>query len=150
MSRETDAREQRAAEHIAASLHTLGWEAGAGATIWARVIRDEFDRHDAARERFASETADLEAWERSHGSGFVLVVAIAQVLAFEGRIRELTGNAESFKARQRFDSAVPRAGALRDIATHLDAYAVGEGNRQTGRGRKHEPRIAERYVEPRL
>jgi hypothetical protein len=148
MSPGADESEQREAEHIAASLHALGWEAGAGATIWARVIRDELDRHDAAGRRFASDSADLEAWERLHGSVFVLVVAIAQVLAFEARIRELTGNAESFKARQRFDSSGPRAGALRDIATHLDAYAIGDGDRQTGRGHKHEPPIAEHHVEP--
>jgi hypothetical protein len=28
---------QREAEHKAAALHNLGWETGAGATIWARV-----------------------------------------------------------------------------------------------------------------
>src|SRR5438874_2587719 len=82
-----DEAAQREAEHKAASLHNLGWEAGAGATIWARSIQDELARHEAARELHAANTADREAWERLHGSALLLVVCIDQVLAFERRVR---------------------------------------------------------------
>ncbi|HEY0344575.1 MAG TPA: hypothetical protein VGC59_08000 [Solirubrobacteraceae bacterium] len=139
--------EQRVADHRAAALHALGWRTGAGTAIWARVISDELARHDGARERFRTNTVDREAWERLHGSGLVIVVAIAQVLAFEERVRKLTGDAELTPARAAFDLVGARAGALRDVAAHLDAYAVGEGDRQTGRGRQHEPAVTERHVE---
>ena len=139
-----DEDEQRAAEHQVAALHALGWQAGAGAAIWTRVITDELDRHDRARERFAANTADREAWERLHGSGLVLVVAIAQVLAFESRLRKMTGDAELAKARRAFDSMNPCAKSIRDVAAHLDAYAVGEGKRQQ---EGQSSPVAERHVE---
>jgi hypothetical protein len=56
-----DHAKQRAAEHRAAALHALGWKAGAGAAIWARVVTDELARHDGARKRFQTNTADREA-----------------------------------------------------------------------------------------
>jgi hypothetical protein len=140
--------EQRAAEGHAAALHALGWQAGAGAAIWGRVITDELARHDCARARFEANTADREAWERLHGSGFVLAVAIAQVLAFEQRVRKLTGDAELARARASFDGVAPRAKAVRDVAAHLDEYAVGEGRRQTEKRQEHEPAVSRRNVEP--
>jgi hypothetical protein len=139
---------QHAAEHRAAALFSLGWENGAGAAIWARTVRDELARHEAARERFASDSADRQAWERLHGSALMLVVAIDQVLAFEKRVRTITGDAELRRARERFDRAGPQAETIRDIAAHLDAYAVGEGDRQTGRGRQAQPPISESNVTP--
>jgi hypothetical protein len=45
---------QREAERKAAALFHLGFENGAGAEIWARVVRDELDRHETARGGFAS------------------------------------------------------------------------------------------------
>jgi hypothetical protein len=132
------AAEQHAAERLAAGLHALGWEVGAGAAIWARVIKDELARHDGARARFETNTADREAWDRLHGSGFVLAVAIAQVLAFETRVRKLTGDAELARARADFDAVAPRAKDVRDVAAHLDEYAIGEGKRQTERRQQHE------------
>jgi hypothetical protein len=134
---------QRAGEHVAAALHNLGWEQGAGATIWARAITDELARLEDARARFETDTADLEAWERLHSSALLLVVSIDQVLVFEYRVRCLTGDAELQKARAAFEARGPDVAALRDIVMHLDAYAVGEGHRQTG---ETLPRIAEKYV----
>jgi hypothetical protein len=40
MTAEDDEVAQRKAESLAAGLHRLGWEVGAGATIWARATRD--------------------------------------------------------------------------------------------------------------
>jgi hypothetical protein len=117
------------AEHKAAALHNLGWEVGAGATIWARVVEDVLALHESARERFAAEEADLEAWERLHGTALTLVVAIDQIVGFENRVRKLTGDAELRKARERFDFACPRVEDLRDLVAHLDDYAVGLGQR---------------------
>jgi hypothetical protein len=134
---------QSAGEDLAAALHHLGWEQGAGATIWARAVSDELARLQDARERFETDTADLEAWERLHSSALLLIVSIDQVLVFERRVRRLTGDAELQKARAVFEGRVPDIEALRDIVMHLDAYAVGEGNRQTG---KTLPPIAESYV----
>jgi hypothetical protein len=99
---------QHAAEHKAAGLHRLGWEVGAGATVWARSIQDELARHEAARGDHAANTSDLTTWERMHGSALLLVVAIDQVLAFERRVRKLTGDAELQKARERFDYDGPK------------------------------------------
>jgi len=135
----------RAAEHRVSALDSLSWRRGAGAAIWARTIRDELERHDAARQLFAVEQADRVAWERVYGSALVLVVAIDQVLAFEHRVRRLTGDAELARARERYDAVGAEAEALRDVASHLEQYAVGEGHRQTG---KRTPAIMERYVTP--
>jgi hypothetical protein len=75
----------------------------------------------------------------------MVAVAVDQVLAFAERVRRLTGgDAELAEARARFDAASPGAEMLRDIAAHLDAYAAGEGWRQTG---KREPPLSDRYVE---
>lgn len=81
---------QRRAEWLAATLFKLGWERGAGATVWARVIEDLLALHKSAREQFRTNTANLEAWERLHSTALVLVVAIDQVLTFENRVRSLT------------------------------------------------------------
>jgi hypothetical protein len=123
-------------------LHSLGWETGAGAAVWARAVSDELARHEAARESFGA-TNSREAWERLHSTAFLLVVAIDQVVAFEGRIRSLTGDAELFRARDRFDSVAPQTEDLRDLVIHLDDYAVSQGWRQTGHA---EPLIAEPYL----
>jgi hypothetical protein len=139
-----DESAQHEAELKASALHRLGWETGAGATIWARSIEDELARHEVARERHAANTADLEAWERLHGSALLLVVAIHQVLAFESRVRSLTGDAELAMARTRFDVVGPDAAELRDLVAHLDAYAVGQGLRQTG---KAMPLLGEQHLE---
>jgi hypothetical protein len=97
---------QREAEHKAAALHTVGWETGAGATIWARAV------HDVLAARVGAGTLrgrdrDLEAWERLHSTALMLVVAVDQVLAFEQRVRRLTGDAELARARARFAHAAP-------------------------------------------
>jgi hypothetical protein len=127
-----DEAAQHAAEHKAAALHRLGWETGAGATIWARSIQDELARHEAARARWGTQP-DQVTWERLQGSALALVVAIHQVLAFERRVRSLTGDAELAKARARFDAVGPDAKELRDLVAHLDEYAAGIGRRQTGK-----------------
>jgi hypothetical protein len=88
---------------------------------------------------------DLESWERLHATALILVVAIDQVLVFERRVRSLTGDAELAEARARFDASRPDTNALRDLVAHLDAYAVGEGWRQTG---KQLPPISEKYLSP--
>lgn len=134
---------QHDAEHKAAALHWLGWETGAGARIWARVVKDQLASHESTRERHQA-NPDLESWERLHGTALVLVVAVDQVLAFERRVRSLTGDAELEKARTRFDAVAPHAKALRDVAAHLDDYAVGQGRRQTG---KATPPIERKNVE---
>src|SRR4051812_44425283 len=100
---DADEAAQRAAEQRAADLFYLGWENGAGAAIWARATLDELARHEQARARFTNDTADREAWERLHSSALMLVVAVEQVLAFERRVRRVTGDAELARARQRFD-----------------------------------------------
>jgi len=144
----SDEADQRAAEQRAADLFQLGWENGAGAAIWARAAQDELMRHEEARAHFSSGSADREAWDRLHSSTLMLVVAIEQVLAFEKRLRRLTGDAELTEARRRFDAAFPHAEAIRDIAAHLDAYAVGQGDRQTGRGRQVRKAVTERNLGP--
>ena len=140
----TPEEEQHAAEHKAAALHNVGWETGAGATIWARAAGDVLALHESARERYAANAANLETWERLHGTALMLVVAIDQVLAFERRVRKVTGDGELADSRAAFDARVgPYARHLRDLVAHLDAYAVGEGWRQTG---KRKPPISKRYI----
>jgi hypothetical protein len=74
----------------------------------------------------------------------MLVVAIDQVLAFERRVRRVTGgDLELAQARSRFDAVSRDAETLRDLVAHLDAYAVGEGWRQTG---KRMPPLGEQYL----
>jgi hypothetical protein len=131
-----------AAAHMAAQLHHLGWQEGAGAAVWARAVTDEMERHEAARHDFG-QRQDREAWERMHSTALMLVVAIDQVLSFERRIRKLTGDAELAEARKNFDAAGPRAEALRDLIAHLDEYATGTGRRQTGQA---QPPITDPYV----
>jgi hypothetical protein len=128
-----DEAAQREAEHKAAALYNVGWQTGAGATIWARAAQDVLAQHESARERFDTSTADLETWERLHATALTLVVAIDQVLAFEHRVQQLTGDAELVKARASFNAAFQDAKLLRDLVTHLDDYAVGEGLRQLGK-----------------
>jgi hypothetical protein len=134
---------RQAAEHKAAALHHLGWEEGAGAAIWARAVEDNLELHESARERFARNEADVESWERLHGTALTLVVAIDQILAFEHRVSRLTGDAELAQARARFDAVASDTEALRDLVAHLDEYAVGEGWRQQN---KRPPPISEKYV----
>ncbi|SRR6266545_3556382 len=137
-----DEAAQHEAEHKAAALHNVGWETGAGATIWARAAQDELARHKSAQERFGANTADMESWERLHSTALMLVVAIDQVLAFERRVMRLTDDAELAQARERFDAVCPGAKELRDLVAHLDSYAVGEGWRQTG---KRLPPLSDKY-----
>lgn len=131
---------QHKAEHKAAALHFIG----ALAAIWAQAVRDVLALHESARERFAANDADRESWMRLYGSALMLAVAIDQVLVFERRVRRLTGgDPELAEARARFDHVSPDAEALRDLVAHLDAYAVGEGWRQTG----DPPELTDRYLE---
>ena len=138
-----DEATRRAAEHKAAALHRVGWEEGAGATIWARAAQDNLELHESARKRFAANDADLESWERLHATALTLVVAIDQVLAFERRVSRLTSDAELAPARARFDAVASDTEALRDLVAHLDEYAVGEGWRQKG---KRLPAISNKYL----
>jgi hypothetical protein len=131
------------AQDKVAKLQTLGWEAGAGATVWARAVSDELERHETARESYGSD-ANQEAWERLHSTALLVALAIHQVLEAESRVRSVTGDAELARARARFDAIGPRAEALRDLVSHLADYAVGMGHRQTARA---EPPITEPYVE---
>ena len=136
------------AERKAADLHHVGPENGVGATIWARAAQDILALHESARERFAANTADLEVWERLHGTAFMLVVAVEQVLAFEQRVQRLTGDAELAKARERFDAVCPDAKDLRDLVAHLDDYAVGSGWRQLPTDEGMPPSLSERNLYP--
>jgi hypothetical protein len=131
------------AEHKAVQLHLVGWETGTGAAVWARAVSDELARHESARESYGA-NPNRQAWERLHSTTLMLVVAIDQVLAFEHRVRRLTGDAEVARARADFDAACPRASDLRDLVIHLDDYAVGAGRRQTGEA---EPLIEDQYLE---
>jgi len=72
----------------------------------------------------------METWERLYATALISVVAIDQVLAFERRVRRLSGDAELARARRIFDENFPGAKRLRDIVAHLDDYAVGTGRRQ--------------------
>jgi hypothetical protein len=76
---DADEAAHREAQEKAAALFHLGWENGAGATIWARVIQDQMALHDSGRERLAADTGDMETWERLYGSALVLVVAVVKV-----------------------------------------------------------------------
>lgn len=75
----------------------------------------ELERHEAARARLEKDGTPKD-WARFHGSALQLVIAIAQVLAYEARIRSLTGDAELRRARERFNYVARRAEAIRDIA----------------------------------
>ena len=132
---------QHDAERKAAGLHFIGLLA----TIWAQAVQDVLALHESARERYAANAADLESWMRLHGSALMLAVAIDQVRVFERRVCRLTGgDPELAEARARFDHVNPNSKALRDIAAHLDAYAVGEGWRQT---EKRKPPLSDQNVD---
>jgi hypothetical protein len=137
---ETMAREGETAEKLGA----LSLENGAGAPVWSQVIQDSLDQHVEARKMIAVPPNHV-AFARFHGTALVIVVAVDQVLRFERRVRQLTGDAELQKARQKFDDEVGTqvANDLRDIVMHLDDYALGQGNRQIG---KQGPAVTERHV----
>ena len=73
-----DEAAQREAEHKAAALHNLGWETGAGATVWARAVRDGLAQHEEARARYAAGGTNIpvlerrEMWERLHATVLML------------------------------------------------------------------------------
>ena len=136
---------QRAAEQRARDLWSLGWDNGAGAAIWAQAVSDELARHEEARARFAANPADQEAGKRIYSTALLLLVAIDQVLAFECRLRRITGDAELKRALDQFNAVGSDAEPIRDMAAHLDAYAVGEGHRQTG---LKSPPVGQRNVTP--
>ena len=128
---------------LAEKLGALGLEEGAGAVVWRQVIEDALAQHVRARDDIRRPPNHV-AYARYHGTALVIVVAVDQVLRFERRVRQLTGDAELQKTRQKFEHEVGNsAKAIRDIAMHLDDYALGEGNRQTG---KQGPPVTERYV----
>ena len=134
------AREGELAEKLAA----LGLEHGAGATVWRRVTLDELAHHVKAREQFKAGNATNDTFAQYHGTALVIVVAVDQILRFEHRVRQVTGDAALQKARRAFDDEVgDSANYIRDVAMHLDDYAIGVGNRQTG---KQGPAVTERYV----
>jgi hypothetical protein len=140
----------RKAEHKAAALHYLGWETGAGATVWARAVRDGLAQHEEARARYAAGGTNIsvlerrEMWERLHATVLTLVVAIDQVLTYEQSVRSLTGDAELQRARERAEPFCRDAGKLRDLVLHLNKYAVGSGWRQTGHG--NQPQLFDKYL----
>jgi hypothetical protein len=139
--------QHRAAEQME-SLGTLGSEEGAGVGIWSCVIADELARHVKARQKYVARKPTNLTWERFHGSALVIMVAVDQVLRFEKRVRQLTGDAELARARKAFvEEVAVAATAIRDIAMHLDDYAIGKGNRQTGRHRLGERPITARTVQ---
>ena len=142
-------RVRGAAEHKAAALHHLGPEEGAGATIWARGVKDNLALHQEARRRIPTPRGatehPLETWERLYAAAFVIVIAMDQILSYADRVLALTGDVELRKARDRFHDTATDTKALRDLVAHLEAYAVGEGWRQTGK-RKNLPPIAERNL----
>ena len=128
---------------LAEKLGALSLEEGAGPVVWRQVLEDALAQHVRARDDIRQPLNHV-AYARYHGTAFVIVVAVDQVLRFERRVRQLTGDAELQKARQKFENEVgDSAKAIRDLAMHLDDYAIGEGNRQTG---KQGPRVTERYV----
>jgi hypothetical protein len=134
------AREGELAEKLAA----LGLEHGAGATVWRRVTLDELAHHVEAREQYKAGNGTNETFAQYHGTALVIVVAVDQILRFEHRVRQLTGDTALQRARKTFDDEVGRAANyIRDVAMHLDDYAIGIGNRQTG---KQGPALTERYV----
>jgi hypothetical protein len=140
---------RRAAEQKTAALHHLGPEAGAGATIWARAVEDNLALHEEARRRIPTPRGEtehpLETWERLYAAAFVIVIAMGQTLSYADRVLALTGDVELGEARARFHETATDTKALRDLVAHLEAYAVGEGWRQTGKS-KNLPPIAERNL----
>jgi hypothetical protein len=140
---------RRAAEEKAAALHHLGFEVGAGATVWARAVEDNLAFHEEARERIPTPRNErehpLEAWERLFASAFVIVIAMGKILSYADRVFELTSDVELRKARDEFDEIARDTKALRALVAHLDAYAVGKGWRQTGKMKNVAP-IAERNL----
>jgi hypothetical protein len=133
---------QERAERKAAALHHLGPETGTGAMVWARAVQDELARHEEARD-LIRQGSSRETWERLYATVFLVVFSIHQVLAFEERVRQITGDADLAKARKRFEAVGPNAEALRDLVAHLDDYAVGQGMRQIG---KKTPGIADQNL----
>ena len=140
-----DAEEKTAREgELTEKLAALGLEHGAGTTVWRRVILDELAHHVEAREQFMAQNATNDTFAQYHGTALVIVVAVDQILRFEHRVRQLTGDAALQKARKAFDDEVgDSANNIRDVAMHLDDYAIGKGNRQTG---KQGPAVTERNV----
>jgi hypothetical protein len=144
-----DENARRAAEEKAAALHYLGFEVGAGATVWARAVEENLALHEGARQRIPTPRNErehpLETWERLYASAFVIVIAIDQILSYADRVLALTNDVELRKARDDFDETARDTEALRDLVAHLEAYAVGKGWRQTGK-MKNLPPIAERNL----
>lgn len=128
---------------IAKKLDALSLENGAGATVWKQAVEDALAQHVEARDEIAQPPNDV-AYARYHGIALVIVVAVDQILRFEHRDRQLTGDAELHKARQKFDAEVGSAAKdIRDIAIHLDDYVLGQGDRQTG---KRGPAVRDLHV----
>jgi hypothetical protein len=91
-----------------------------------------------------------QTWRRGSAytvTALLLVIAIDQVLTFEERVRQLTGDAELRRDRENFDAVGLRASAIRDLVAHLDEYATGTGRRQTG---KEQPPITDPYLQTYL
>jgi hypothetical protein len=61
-----------------------------------------------------------------------LLIAIGATLRTSKKLLSRTGDHRLADALRAFDAAFPHAGDLRDIAEHLEAYAVGEGWLQAG------------------
>lgn len=135
---------QRTAERKAAALSSLGWERGTGAAVWARGVADMLALHESARSAHATNTANLEAWERLHSTALMLAIAIDQVLVYTRRVVRLTGDAHLAHNLDRFSRDWPDTGDLRDLVAHLDEYAIGDGQRQTG---ARTPRLDDTNVE---
>jgi hypothetical protein len=140
---------RRAAEEKAAALHYLGFEVGAGATVSARAVEDNLALHEEARQRIPTPRNErehpLETWERLYASAFVIVIAMDQILSYADRVLALTSDVELKEARDEFDNTARDTETLRDLVAHLEAYAVGEGWRQTGKSKKLPP-ITERNL----
>jgi hypothetical protein len=56
-----------------------------------------------------------------------LLIAIGATLRTSKKLLSKTGDHRLTDARREFDEAFPHAEDLRDIAEHLEAYAIGEG-----------------------
>jgi hypothetical protein len=123
------AREGELAEKLAA----LGLEHAAGATVWRQVILDELAHHVEAREQFREGSATNNTSAQYHGTALVIVSPSTR-FCFEHRVRQLTGDAALQKTQKAFDDeAGDSANTICDVAMHLDDYAIGAGNRQTGK-----------------
>ena len=87
----------------------------------------------------------LAALGLEHGAGTTVwrrVILDELAHHVEAREQYRAGNLQ--KARKAFDDEVgDSANNIRDVAMHLDDYAIGIGNRQTG---KQGPAVTERYV----